>query len=88
MVSKSEGYFVSPSDGGLGLLDQCVAGTVIERTGISQSIHILQSLYPGAPLTRCEPVAVDQLTRINYSSYRPPPDENDQQKSQDSGSTC
>ncbi len=68
MVSKSEGYFVSLSDGGLSLLDQCVAGTVIERTGIPQSIHILQCLYAGSPLARCEPAAVDQLTRIDYSS--------------------
>jgi hypothetical protein len=68
MVSKSEGCFVSLSDGGFGLLDQCVAVTVIERTGISQSIHILQSLYPGSPLTRCEPAAVNQLARIDYSS--------------------
>ncbi len=66
MVSKSEGYFISLSDGGLGLLAQCVAGTVIERTGIPQSIHILQSLYPGSPLTRCETAAVDQLNCIDY----------------------
>ncbi|HEY1500602.1 MAG TPA: hypothetical protein VGF88_13555 [Acidobacteriaceae bacterium] len=65
MVSKSERHLVRSDDSGVSLLDPGVIGTVIERSGISQSIHILQSLYPGSPLTRCEPVAVDQLARIN-----------------------
>jgi len=68
VVSKSEGYLVRSGDSGLSPLDQRVKGAVIERSGISQSIHILQSLYPGSPLTRCEPAAVDQLTRIDCSS--------------------
>jgi hypothetical protein len=86
MVSKSEGYFVSLRDRGSALLDQCVVGTVIDRTGISQSIHILQSLCPRSPLIRCEPPAVDQPASIDHSLYQPPPDEYDEQKSPDSGS--